>query len=174
MVAHKPSSQQASVTQPLISNLCSWKPKHWLICPNLLMLSPQLQTHTHTHTLTVDGGVYQRSCLEIQERFFSYTLWYRSEIAALWKTCSDSWQSWICFCGRYSVNWLSSRQKIPQQQELSLRNIIWAPVIRTDSSIGSRQLSAIIQSCWSAADSPYIPCYYNNERQNNLKMFHQS
>ena len=83
MIAHKPSSLQASVTQPPVSNLCSWKPKHWLICPNLLMLSPQLQTHTHTHThtthtdthtqthiLTVDDSVYQRSCLEIQGCFF--------------------------------------------------------------------------------------------------------
>lgn len=134
------------VSRSLPSLNCSyWLPKHWLICLNLLMLSPQLQTHT----LTLDVGVYWRSRWDIQESLFSYNL-FKNLIQQYWEPLVPTCWIWVRVCGSYFCKPTELQTQNTTAAvllaELNLSNMIWAPVICTDPSISSRGLSAIIQS----------------------------
>ncbi len=134
------------VSRSLMSPICSF----WLqSTSSFAMLSLQLQTYT----LTLDDGAYQGSYLNIQEWSFCLCLWYKSDVVPLlyWDKLLLTCWTWVHVCWSYFCKTTELQTQNPTAAvllgELSLRNMIWAPLFCTDPSISSRGLSAIIQSC---------------------------
>lgn len=118
-ITHKPSPHQASPTKRPFPNLVLRLPKRWLICYNLLMLSPQLQTHT----LTQDDGAYRRSCWDSPVAFSPWSvlqIWFSStkrlliNIRACWvksgqhviaTKAADSWLSNVSVSASFTYSY---------------------------------------------------------------------
>lgn len=133
MITRKPSHHNRPVSRSRPSLICTPDcQRHWLICPNLLMLSPQLQTQK----LTPDDGVSQ--VMPREEWLFSYTVRHKSDAAA--------WGLDLFNMKAHLRQLLLTELQIQNTTAAGLPGDYKATVICTDPSIGSRGLSAIIQS----------------------------